>query len=103
MANGTYWKIIIRGKTLKQTLDEEVKKNSYLRSQDGDENFIGGKKQILRNIINTYKREAYVQMLEEYPEVKEAVKNAIKKKYSFRKKMSVSELKKEPKELLPRD
>lgn len=96
-------KIIIKGKTLKQKLDAEIQKNSYLRSQDGNENFIGGKKQILRNIINTYKREAYVQMLEEYPEVKEAVKNAIKKKYSFRKKMSVSDLKKEPKELLPRD
>ena len=41
-------------------------------------------------------------MLEQYPEVKKDVKDAIKKKYGFRKKMSISEIKKEPKELLPR-
>ena len=41
-------------------------------------------------------------MLKEYPEVRKDVKDTIKKKYGFRKKMSVSEIKKEPKELLPR-
>ena len=96
-------KVTIRGKTLKETLEQQISKSSYLRSREGNENFTGGKEQILKSIINSYKRKAYVEMLKEYPEVKQAVKNAIKEKYSFRKKMTTSELKKEPKELLPRD
>ena len=95
-------KVTINGRTLKETLAKQITKSSYLRAREGNENFTGAKEQILKNIINTYKRKAYVEMLKEYPEVKKAVKEAIKKKYGFRKKMSISELKKEPKELLPR-
>jgi hemoglobin-like flavoprotein len=56
----------------------------------------------LKNIINAYKRKAYREMLDEYPEVKNAIKSAIKQKYGMRKKMSISEIKKGPKEFLPR-
>ena len=95
-------KIKINGLTLKERLEKQIEKTSYLRSKEGDENFIGGKEQRLKNIINAYKRKAYREMLDEYPEVKNAIKSAIKQKYGMRKKMSISEIKKGPKEFLPR-
>jgi len=95
-------KIKINGKTLKEQLEKQINKISYLRSREGDENFEGGKENSLKKIIRAYKKKAYIEMLKEYPEVKKDVKSAIKKKYGFRKKMSISEIKKEPKELLPR-
>ena len=95
-------KIKINGKTLKEQLEKQINKTSYLRSREGDENFEGGKENSLKKIIRAYKKKAYIEMLKEYPEVKKDVKDTIKKKYGFRKKMSISEIKKEPKELLPR-
>jgi hypothetical protein len=95
-------KIKINGKTLKEQLEKQINKTSYLRSREGDENFEGGKENSLKKIIRAYKKKAYIEMLKEYPEVRKDVKDTIKKKYGFRKKMSVSEIKKEPKELLPR-
>ena len=95
-------KVTRNGKTLKEALEITISKSSYLRAREGNENFIGGKEQILKNIISVYKRKAHKEMLKEYPEVDKAIKKAKKQKSEFRKRMSISELKKEPKELLPR-
>ncbi len=95
-------KVTRNGKTLKEALEITINKSSYLRAREGNENFIGGKEQILKNIISVYKRKAHKEMLKEYPEVDKAIKKAKKQKSEFKKRMSISELKKEPKELLPR-
>jgi hypothetical protein len=100
-----YWverigKTEIRGRNLKDQLEITINSVDYLRRQEGDENFEGGKELIIKRIFQNYKDKAFDDMLTEYPEVKEAITDAKKEKYGFRK-LGVYE-EKETKELLPR-
>ena len=100
-----YWverigKTTIRGRTLKEQLEITINSVDYNRRQEGDENFEGGKELIIKRIFQNYKDKAFEDMLIEYPEVKDNIKEAKKEKYGFRK-LGVYE-EKETKELLPR-
>ena len=100
-----YWisrigKTTIGGLTLKERLDQTISSVSYLRRQEGNENFEGGKEMIIKKIFQAYKTKAKQDMLEEYPDVAEAVKNARIEKYGLRK--STFDIDEGPKELLPR-
>jgi len=55
---------------------------------------------IIKKIFQAYKTKAKQDMLEEYPDVAEAVKNARIDKYGLRK--STFDIDEGPKELLPR-
>jgi hypothetical protein len=100
-----YWisrigKTTVGGLTLKERLDQTISSVSYLRRQEGNENFEGGKEMIIKKIFQAYKEKAKQDMLEEYPDVAEAVKNARIEKYGLRK--STFDIDEGPKELLPR-
>jgi hypothetical protein len=100
-----YWisrigKTTVGGLTLKERLEQTISSVSYLRRQEGNENFEGGKEMIIKKIFQAYKTKAKYDMLEEYPDVAEAVKNARIEKYGFRK--STFDIDERPKELLPR-
>jgi len=100
-----YWisrigKTTVGGLTLKERLDQTINSISYLRRQEGNENFEGGKEMIIKKIFQAYKTKAKQDMLEEYPDVAEAVKNARIEKYGLRK--STFDIDERPKELLPR-
>ena len=100
-----YWierigKTEINGINLKEKLLDTIESIDYNRRQEGDENFDGGKEMILQRIFKSYKNKAYQDMLEEYPEVKEAIDEARKTKYGFRQ--SIYDIEEKPKELLPR-
>ncbi len=100
-----YWiskigKTTISGLTLKENLEQTINSISYLRRQEGNENYDGGKEIILKSIFQAYKNKAKQDMLEEYPDVAEAIQNARIDKYGFRK--SIYDIKEGPKELLPR-
>jgi hypothetical protein len=100
-----YWisrigKTTVGGLTLKERLDQTIDSPSYLRRQEGNENFEGGKEMIIKKIFQAYKERAKQDMLEEYPDVAEAIKNARIEKYGLRK--STFDIDERPKELLPR-
>lgn len=100
-----YWisrigKTTVGGLTLKERLDQTINSVSYLRRQEGNENDDGGKEIIIKKIFQAYKERAKQDMLEEYPDVAEAVKNARIEKYGLRK--STFDIDEGPKELLPR-
>ena len=100
-----YWverigKTEINGITLKDQLLNTIDSVDYNRRQEGDENFEGGKEIILKRIFQSYKNQAYQDMLEEYPEVKDAIDEARETKYGFRK--STYDIEERPKEVLPR-
>jgi len=100
-----YWvgrigKTTIGGLTLKEKLDQTINSIFYLRRQEGNESFEGGKEMIIKRIFQAYKEKAKQDMLQEYPDVADAIKNARIEKYGFRK--STFDIDKRPKELLPR-
>ena len=100
-----YWverigKTELNGINLKDQLLNIIESVDYNRRQEGDENFEGGKEIILKRIFQSYKNKAYQDMLEEYPEVKDAIDEARKTKYGFRK--STYDIEEKPKEVLPR-
>ena len=100
-----YWierigKTEINGMNLKDQLLNTIESIDYVRRQEGDENFEGGKEITLSRIFKAYKNKAYQDMLEEYPEVKEAMDEARELKYGFRK--SIYDVEERPKEVLPR-
>jgi len=100
-----YWierigKTEINGINLKDQLLNIIESVDYNRRQEGDENFEGGKEITLKRIFQSYKNKAYQDMLEEYPEVKDAIEEARKTKYGFRK--STYDIEERPKEVLPR-
>ena len=100
-----YWiertgKTKIGNRTFKEKLESTFNSLSYKRRQEGDENFDGGKEMTIRKIFQAYKDKAYQDMLDKYPEVDQAVKNARKQKYGFRK--TIRDIEDKPKELLPR-
>jgi len=100
-----YWverigKTEISGTNLKDQLLNIIESVDYNRRQEGDENFEGGKEIILKRIFQSYKNKAYQDMLEEYPEVKDAILKARETKYGFRK--STYNTEEMQKEVLPR-
>jgi hypothetical protein len=100
-----YWisrigKTTVGGLNLKERLDQTISSVSYLRRQEGNETYEGGKEMIIKKIFQAYKERAKQDMLEEYPDVAEAVKNARIEKYGLRK--STFDIDEGPKELLPR-
>lgn len=100
-----YWverigKTEINGISLKDQLLNTIESIDYNRRQEGDENFEGGKEITLKRIFQSYKNKAYQDMLDEYPEVKEAIEQARQTKYGFRK--SIYNIEERPKEVLPR-
>jgi hypothetical protein len=100
-----YWisrigKTTVGGLTLKEKLDQTINSVSYLRRQEGNETYDGGKEMVIKKIFQAYKERAKQDMLEEYPDVAEAVKNARIEKYGLRK--STFDIDERPKELLPR-
>jgi len=100
-----YWverigKTEINGTNLKDQLLNIIESVDYNRRQEGDENFEGGKEIILKRIFQSYKNKAYQDMLEEYPEVKDAILKARETKYGFRK--STYNTEEIQKEVLPR-
>ena len=100
-----YWisrigKTTIGGLTLKERLEQTISSVSYLRRQEGNETYDGGKEMIIKKIFQAYKTKAKQDMLEEYPDVAEAIKNARIEKYGLRK--STFDIDERPKELLPR-
>jgi len=100
-----YWverigKTEINGTNLKDQLLNIIESVDYNRRQEGDENFEGGKEIILKRIFQSYKNKAYQDMLEEYPEVKDAILKARETKYGFRK--STYNTEEMQKEVLPR-
>tara|TARA_B110000259_G_C13813456_1_gene321684 strand:- start:170 stop:682 length:513 start_codon:yes stop_codon:yes gene_type:complete len=100
-----YWverigKTTKRGITLQEKLEKTFDSNRYKKRQEGNENFDGGKEMTVKKIFQAYKQEAKEDMLEKYPEVKEAIENAKKEKYGFRK--TTFDIEEKPKELLPR-
>ena len=100
-----YWierigKTEINGINLKDQLLNTIDSVDYNRRQEGDENFEGGKEITLKRIFQAYKNKSYQDMLEEYPEVKDAILEARKTKYGFRK--STYDIEERPKEVLPR-
>ena len=100
-----YWverigKTTKRGITLQEKLEKTFNSTRYKRRQEGNENFDGGKEMTVKKIFQAYKQEAKEDMLEKYPKVKEAIENAQKEKYGFRK--TTFDIEEKPKELLPR-
>jgi len=100
-----YWierigKTELNGITLKEQLLNTIESIDYNRRQEGDENFEGGKEPTLKRIFKAYKNQAYQDMLEEYPEVNDAIEEARKTKYGF--KESTYDIEERPKEVLPR-
>tara|TARA_R110002012_G_scaffold112322_1_gene257938 strand:- start:50 stop:3535 length:3486 start_codon:yes stop_codon:yes gene_type:complete len=100
-----YWierigKTTKKGLTLKEKLEKTFDSIRYQRRQEGNENFDGGKEMTIKKIFQVYKKQAEEDMLEKYPEVAEAYKNAKIQKYGFRK--TTFDIDEKPKELLPR-
>ena len=100
-----YWierigKTTRRGLTFKEQLEKTFDSIRYQRRQEGNENFDGGKEMTIKKIFQVYTKQAEKDMLEKYPEVAEAYKNAKIEKYGFRK--TTFDIDEKPKELLPR-
>ena len=100
-----YWierigKTTRRGLTFKEQLEKTFDSIRYQRRKEGNENFDGGKEMTIKKIFQVYKKQAEKDMLEKYPEVAEAYKNAKIEQYGFRK--TTFDIDEKPKELLPR-
>jgi len=80
-----------RGETLKMRLDRQINSTSYKRLQEGDVNYDGGKEFQLKKIIEQYKEIAYLNMLKEFPEIKDAIIQAQKNKYYLLKRKEGNE------------
>tara|TARA_R110002049_G_scaffold131135_1_gene289771 strand:+ start:1919 stop:5617 length:3699 start_codon:yes stop_codon:yes gene_type:complete len=75
-----------RGETLMMRLDRQFKSYSYLKLQEGDVNYDGGKEYQIKKIIENYKKRAERDMLIKYKDVANAINDAKKTKFGKRKK-----------------
>ena len=75
-----------RGETLMMRLDRQFKSYSYLKLQEGDVNYDGGKEYQIKKIIQNYKKRAERDMLIKYKDVANAINDAKKTKFGKRKK-----------------
>ena len=76
-------KVKIEGKTLTEYLQKTFDSKDYQNRQEGDINNDGGKQRYIKRIYKGFKDKAYYKMLEEYPNVKQAIIDATKQKYSL--------------------
>ena len=60
--------------------------NKYKNLQEGDTENDGGKERYIKKIFKGFKDKAYYEMLKEYPEVKDAIKAALKEKSGLLKR-----------------
>jgi len=79
-------KVKIEGKTLTEYLQDTFDSSDYQSLQEGDVDFDGGKEIYIKKIFKGFKDMAYYQMLQEYPEVKDAIEAAQIKKYGLLKR-----------------
>tara|TARA_E500000318_G_scaffold82115_1_gene77430 strand:+ start:2100 stop:5597 length:3498 start_codon:yes stop_codon:yes gene_type:complete len=100
-----YWverigKTLIGGLTLKEKLDQTIDSIAYKRRQEGNLKIDGGKEITIKKVFEAYKKKARQDMLDKYPKVKDAIIQAKRTNYGYRK--PTMEIEDKPKELLPR-
>jgi len=71
------------GTTLKQKLENTFKTSQYKSAKEGDETFDGGKEYIVKRIFEGYKKLAYANMLQKYPEVRKEIEKSQGYKYQM--------------------
>lgn len=71
------------GTTLKQKLENTFKTSQYKSAKEGDETFDGGKEYIVKRIFEGYKKLAYANMLQKYPEVRKEIEKSQGYKYEM--------------------
>jgi len=71
------------GTTLKQKLENTFKTSQYKSAKEGDETFDGGKEYIVKRIFEGYKKLAYSNMLQKYPEVRKEIEKSQGYKYEM--------------------
>ena len=71
------------GTTLKQKLENTFKTSQYKSAKEGDESVDGGKEYIIKRIFDGYKKLAYVNMLQKYPEVRKQIEKSQGYKYEM--------------------
>ena len=71
------------GTTLKQKLENTFKTSQYKSAKEGDETFDGGKEYIIKRIFDGYKKLAYANMLQKYPEVRKEIEKSQGYKYEM--------------------
>jgi len=79
------------GTTLKQKLENTFKTSQYKSAKEGDETFDGGKEYIIKRIFEGYKKLAYANMLQKYPEVRKEIEKAQGYKYEMLTPLKVGE------------
>jgi len=76
-------KVKINGRTFQEEVLNQMNFTFYKNRQEGDVNFDGGKEMVIKKVFKAYKDAAYAQMIENYPEVKDALIKAQKQKYEL--------------------
>jgi hypothetical protein len=71
------------GTTLKQKLENTFKTSQYKSAKEGDETVDGGKEYIIKRIFEGYKKLAYANMLQKYPEVRKEIEKSQGYKYEM--------------------
>jgi hypothetical protein len=71
------------GTTLKQKLENTFKTSQYKSAKEGDETVDGGKEYIIKRIFDGYKKLAYANMLQKYPEVRKKIEKSQGYKYEM--------------------
>lgn len=71
------------GTTLKQKLENTFKTSQYKSAKEGDETVDGGKEYIIKRIFDGYKKLAYANMLQKYPEVRKEIEKSQGYKYEM--------------------
>ena len=71
------------GTTLKQKLENTFKTSQYKSAKEGDESVDGGKEYIIKRIFDGYKKLAYANMLQKYPEVRKEIEKSQGYKYEM--------------------
>ena len=77
-------KVQYKGKNLKQTLADLFETDEYKAASKGDVNFDGGKEYMIKKVFNGFKKAAYIEMLEKYPETAKKIQKAREQKFKIR-------------------
>ena len=77
-------KVEYKGKNLKQTLADLFETDEYKAASKGDVNFDGGKEYMIKKVFNGFKKAAYIEMLEKYPETAKKIQKAREQKFKIR-------------------
>ena len=81
-------KVTLDGKTIKPYLEKKMQGRSWEKRSQGDLNFDGGKEMLIKKWHAAFVKKAYAKMLKEYPEVKQAIKEARKTKGNIKKNVT---------------